>query len=306
VRHLWCRESSSRPRANAAFFICGKVGGANLCGVHNSKQNLTLEDTMLEDTVDGKLSDEKPSEGKLFADSMLETSWAQRARRSWTTLTSFGVQVLAIACLLLLPLWKTIGLPAVQRLSTPVSLGRPGVEHPGPAPRPHAGPVAQPALWHPLMRPDRMPTIIARGGDESSPQPPSGPGGGDGPFVPGAPEGAPLLNFGGHNPVAPVPPPTISHVVRTSSMLEGNLIRRVQPIYPPLARGARIQGAVILAAVISKAGTIDDLRVVSGHPMLVRAAIDAVSQWRYRPYILNNEPIEVETQITVNFFLGGG
>jgi protein TonB len=89
-------------------------------------------------------------------------------------------------------------------------------------------------------------------------------------------------------------------------MLEGNLIRRVQPIYPPLARSARIQGAVILAAVISKAGTIDDLRVVSGHPMLVRAAIDAVSQWRYRPYILNNEPIEVETQITVNFFLGGG
>ena len=89
-------------------------------------------------------------------------------------------------------------------------------------------------------------------------------------------------------------------------MLEGNLIRRVQPVYPPLARGARIQGQVVLAAVISKAGTIDDLRVVSGHPMLVRAAIDAVSQWRYRPYILNHEPIEVETQITVNFFLGGG
>jgi len=100
-------------------------------------------------------------------------------------------------------------------------------------------------------------------------------------------------------------PPPIARKFRTSSMLEGSLIRRVQPTYPPLARGARIQGAVILEAIISKAGTIDNLRVVSGHPMLVGAALEAVSQWRYRPYILNGEAVEVETQITVNFVLGG-
>jgi periplasmic protein TonB len=88
-------------------------------------------------------------------------------------------------------------------------------------------------------------------------------------------------------------------------MVEGNLIRRVQPVYPPLARTARIQGPVVLAAVISKAGAIENLRVLSGPPMLVKAALDAVSEWRYRPYILNNEPVEVETQITVNFTLGG-
>jgi protein TonB len=87
--------------------------------------------------------------------------------------------------------------------------------------------------------------------------------------------------------------------------LEGSILRRVQPLYPPLARNARVQGSVVLAAVISKAGAIENLRVLSGHPMLVPAAIDAVSQWRYRPYILNNEPVEVETQITVNFTLGG-
>ena len=87
-------------------------------------------------------------------------------------------------------------------------------------------------------------------------------------------------------------------------MLEGNLIRRVAPAYPPLARSARIQGSVVLSALISKAGTIENLRVLSGHPMLVAAAIEAVSQWRYRPYILNGEPIEVETQITVNFLIG--
>jgi protein TonB len=77
------------------------------------------------------------------------------------------------------------------------------------------------------------------------------------------------------------------------------------PQYPPLARTARIQGPVILEAVISKEGTMQNLRLVSGHPMLVPAAINAVSQWRYRPYILNGEAIEVETQITVNFLLAG-
>ena len=68
---------------------------------------------------------------------------------------------------------------------------------------------------------------------------------------------------------------------------------------------ARIQGQVLLQAVISKEGVIENLRVVSGHPMLATAAIEAVRQWRYRPYVLNNEPVEVETQITVNFGLGG-
>jgi protein TonB len=86
--------------------------------------------------------------------------------------------------------------------------------------------------------------------------------------------------------------------------MEGSLIRKVQPTYPPLAKSARIHGPVVLFAVISRSGTIDNLQVLSGHPMLVQAAIDAVQQWRYRPYILNQEPIEVETQITINFVLG--
>jgi protein TonB len=60
-----------------------------------------------------------------------------------------------------------------------------------------------------------------------------------------------------------------------------------------------------LQATISKVGTIENLQLLSGHPMLAPAAIEAVRQWRYRPYILNNEPVEVETQITVNFSLGG-
>ncbi len=82
-------------------------------------------------------------------------------------------------------------------------------------------------------------------------------------------------------------------------------MHKVQPAYPQIARMARIQGPVQLHAIISKDGTIENLVVESGPPMLVAAAINAVRQWRYRPYLLNHEPVEVETEITVNFVLGG-
>ena len=108
----------------------------------------------------------------------------------------------------------------------------------------------------------------------------------------------------GTRPVIPPAPKSVEKVFRKSEILEGSLIRKVEPKYPPLAIAARIQGPVVLDAVISKAGTMENLRLVSGHPMLAGAAIDAVRQWRYRPYILNGDRIEVETEITVNFVLG--
>ena len=86
----------------------------------------------------------------------------------------------------------------------------------------------------------------------------------------------------------------------------GGRCRRVQPNYPPLARQARIQGAVVLQAMISKDGNIENLQLISGHPMLAPAAIEAVKQWKYKPYLLNGEPVEVETQVQVNFTLAGG
>jgi periplasmic protein TonB len=91
----------------------------------------------------------------------------------------------------------------------------------------------------------------------------------------------------------------------SQGVMQGLLIHQVKPTYPPLARQARIQGSVVLQAVIAKDGSIQNLRLVSGHPMLAPAAIDAVKQWRYKPYFLNGEPVEVETQITVNFTLSG-
>jgi protein TonB len=94
-------------------------------------------------------------------------------------------------------------------------------------------------------------------------------------------------------------------MLRVSHWAEGNLVYRVQPSYPATAREARIQGAVRLRAIISRNGTIENLTVLSGPALLVASAIEAVRQWRYRPYFLNGEPIEVETEVTVNFVLSG-
>jgi periplasmic protein TonB len=84
---------------------------------------------------------------------------------------------------------------------------------------------------------------------------------------------------------------------------EGMVLQRIVPRYPPIALASRTQGTVVLQAVISKTGTIENLRVISGSPLLQRAAIDAVSQWRYRPYLLNGQPVDVETTINVVFSL---
>jgi protein TonB len=81
------------------------------------------------------------------------------------------------------------------------------------------------------------------------------------------------------------------------------LIHQVKPPYPVAAKLARVEGSVALQAVIGKDGSIQNLRVISGHPLLTSAALEAVKQWRYKPYYLNGEPVEVETQIVVNFLL---
>lgn len=92
--------------------------------------------------------------------------------------------------------------------------------------------------------------------------------------------------------------------VRVSQgVMSGLVDTKVNPVYPPLARQARIQGKVLLQAFISKTGDVEDISLISGHPMLAPAAIEAVKQWKYRPYRLNGEPVEVETQIQLNFVL---
>jgi protein TonB len=104
-------------------------------------------------------------------------------------------------------------------------------------------------------------------------------------------------------PPEPAPPAKPITRLKVSALSQGYLLHQVQPIYPAPARIARIEGTVVLAAVINRDGTIEGLRAMSGPAMLVGAAMEAVKQWRYKPYLLNNQPVEVETQISVIFTL---
>ena len=242
----------------------------------------------------------------MFADSLLNDSWADRSRRGWTTLISFALETTAIGGLLLLPLLYTQGLPQLQLISALVA----------PTPPPPAPPVARNSHTSTsnvssdghVIAPRVVPTEILNV-EENTPPPPVYAGGLNvigGTGNPMARNGVldsigPALNS--IMPPAPKPSPYRPCVSR---MMEGNLIYRVQPQYPALARQARVQGVVVLRAVISRDGRIENLQVISGHPLLVKSAEDAVQQWRYRPYYLNNEPVEVETQVTVNFTLSGG
>jgi len=247
----------------------------------------------------------------MFADSLLETSWAYRGRRGWTTLTSFGLQSVVIGLLLMIPLLTTVGLPLNPVVATPVSWGAPPPAAP-PIHRERATTLLQSNLAdNVLIEPPAIPLRV-RMLDETEPPPQVSYDDGSGVIGSTGNGGSQDGVWRSINdslsrvqPLPPAAPATIKREFKTSNMLEGRLIRKVQPEYPSLARSARVQGSVILAAIISKDGTMENLKLISGHPMLVQAAISAVSQWRYRPYILNGEVIEVETQITVNFVLGG-
>lgn len=243
----------------------------------------------------------------MFADSLLESNWDNRSHRGWTTLASFAMQALAVGILLMLPLIYSEGLPKLRLTTIGAPIGPP----PGPpaeGPRHPAGRMH--LVMHPIaiFAPHEIPPTIERGNDEI-PVPDVDACTG---CVPGA-TGIPGVNnpimgaISGSAPVIPLPPPKpTAPAPRVSRMMEGNLIYKPQPIYPPTARAVRVQGAVVLRAIISRAGTIENLQALSGHPLLIPAAIEAVKQWRYRPYVLNGEPVEVETRVTVNFILSGG
>ncbi len=215
-----------------------------------------------------------------------------------------------MAILILIPLLYTEALPKQQLMTFLVAPPPP----PPPPPPPAAAPVkavkvVQTDIVNGQLRtPTKIPEKVQMIKEEEAPPPVMASGG----VVGGVPGGVPGGQMGGviggiisSTPVA-VPKVATPQRVRVSQgVTQGLLIHKVQPQYPPLARQARIQGSVVLQAVISKDGTIQGLRLISGHPMLAPAAIDAVKQWRYKPYILNGEPVEVETQITVNFTLSG-
>ncbi len=240
----------------------------------------------------------------MFAE-MSNNTWTVGPSRSWSTLFGFGLQMLAVLWLLSLPLLYTQSLADLHLSSALVAPPSAPLAFPE-AKRSHGGgaTVVRPAAnW--LRRTDYLPKGTK---PEANPaQPPGLEEVGVGRF-PAVGPGIGLWGYLGTRPLEVVVPPsapTAAAQRRVSRMMEGNLILRIQPDYPSLARQARVQGAVVLKAIISREGASEHLQVVSGPPLLVESAIRAVRQWRYRPYILDDEPLEVETQITVNFSLGG-
>ena len=247
----------------------------------------------------------------MFEDSLIESGGKLSTKRGMTTTISFILQAVLVGVLVLIPLLFTEALPKTQLMTFLVAPPPP----PPPPPPPAAAPVkivkqVQTDIVNGQLRtPTKIPEKVQMIKEDEAPPPVMSAAG----VVGGVPGGVPGGSMGGviggiisSTPVA-VPKVATPQRVRVSQgVTQGLLIRKVQPNYPPLARQARIQGSVLLQAEISKDGTIENLRLISGHPMLAPAAIEAVKQWRYKPYILNGEPVEVETQITVNFTLAGG
>jgi periplasmic protein TonB len=245
----------------------------------------------------------------MFEDSLLESGGKFKTKRGATTTIAVVAQIALIGVLVLIPLIYTEALPKGQLTTFLVA--------PPPPPPPPPPPAAAPVVKVHKVETDlnngqlRTPTAIPKKvamikEDEPPPSANAGVMGGVAGGVPGGQMGGVIGGIISSTPVA-VPRVATPQRVRVSQgVSQGLLVRKVNPNYPPLARQARIQGQVVLQAEISKDGSIENLRLVSGHPMLAPAAIEAVKQWKYKPYFLNGEPVEVETQITVIFSLSGG
>jgi len=247
----------------------------------------------------------------MFEDSLIESGGKLSTKRGATTILSFVLQMCLLGILVLIPLVYTEALPKQQLMTFLVA--------PPPPPPPPPPPAAAPPVKvirkieteldnGQLRTPTKIPQKVQMIKEEEAP-----PVGGAG-VVGGVPGGVPGGSMGGviggiigQTATTVVPKVATPQRVRVSQgVSEGLLVHQVKPTYPPLARQARIQGSVVLQAAIGKDGSIQNLRLMSGHPMLAPAAIEAVKQWKYRPYFLNGEPVEVDTQITVNFTLAGG
>src|SRR6202012_4989 len=241
----------------------------------------------------------------MFEDMVVSSSNPTKTNKSWTVMLSMLFQILFLAVLILIPLIYTEALPKTMMATLLVAPPPPPPPPPPPAvvkvvqvkPQVHlmdAGKVVQPKVIPKDIK------IIK----EEAPNMNAGMQGG----VPGGVAGGSMGGviggvIGGVGGAPPPPKPTASRIGQGGSVQAALLVNKVQPVYPPLARQTRISGTVRLHALISKAGSVESLKFISGHPLLVRAAMDAVQQWKYKPTLLNGEPVEVDTTIDVIFSL---
>src|SRR5438270_12529497 len=238
----------------------------------------------------------------MFEDSLMESGGRIKTNQKWTGLISTIVQLGLVGFLVLLPLIFTEALPKGQLTTWLVA----------PPPPPPPPPPAAPKIEHvqrvreivdgALRAPTKIPKQVKMIQEDETPPPSTGVTGGVVGGVPGGSTGGVIGGIIGS--AAPPPKVATPQKLRVSSgVVEGLKLNAPNPTYPQMARIAHIQGDVVLQATISKTGTVENLRAVQGHPILIQAALDAVRQWKYKPYILNGEPVEVETTIKVQFHM---
>ena len=250
---------------------------------------------------------------------MFEQTFVEgKTKTTWTVLTAFIAQTALIIVAVILPMIYFDVLPKTQLTSFLVAPPPP----PPPPPPPAVATVVKIVKVIPrqfdagrLMAPKSVPHEVVQIREDELPPSSSGGGGVVGGVPGGVAGGTPggvLGGIIGSVPTAALPPPPPPPVKKDAApkritiggnVQQAKLVRQPKPVYPPLAKQARISGVVHLAAVISKDGTIQDLKVISGHPLLIPSALEAVKQWVYQPTLLNGEPVEVSTQIDVNFTL---
>jgi protein TonB len=238
----------------------------------------------------------------MFEDSLLESVGRIRTRSRRYVAGSFLLEAALVAALIIIPYVYPAALPQ-QFLRVPL-ISAPAAVIPQAAEHPAASSVRHPELIGIMLTaPSHIPTQITRVVDAAPPGGITDMGAGS-----GAGNGPPGVLFPSVTPAPtpPVRPAKPSGPIHVSSgVAQGQLLVPIRPVYPAIALASRTQGTVVVAATISKDGRIENLHVVSGPAMLVNAAVQAISQARYRPYLLNNEPVEVETTINVVFRLGG-
>jgi len=242
----------------------------------------------------------------MFEDSLIESGGRLKTKRGRTTLVSFILEAIVVVILILIPLMFTEALPKGQLMTFLVAPPPPPPPPPPPAAVKIVKAVETDIVNNQLRTPTKIPKQVKIIQEEESPPPSAGVVGGVPGGVPGGAANGVIGGIISSTPVA-VPKVAVQRVRVSQGVTQGMKVHDVTPQYPQMAKIARVQGPVVLAAVIGKDGTIQGLRVVSSaSPLLNQAALEAVKQWRYRPYILNGEPVEVDTTITVNFTLSGG
>jgi periplasmic protein TonB len=233
---------------------------------------------------------------------------AQSGERPNTLLLSLMLQAVAICILILIPLFYTDVLPSTVLRNLLVAPAVPPAVPAPPVPKTQTKFVARtfnPRQLAAPTVPDKVHSVV-----QAQPAPDIGIEGGslaaNGSGVPGVPD------IGGSAPDAPIPPPAAPQLKEKphngpvrfgTGVAEANLIHKVMPVYPQIAKSTRVQGTVEFTALISKEGNIENIQLVRGHPLLVKPAREAVLQWKYRPTLLNGVPVEVITDIIVNFSL---